>query len=187
MIAMSVVVIGRARAPAALTKWAPLGLAAGLCLLFLPQAGADAGWLRMFIGGLIAVCAWLLPAVSGSFVLLAMGLYGTVIDAVANLDMAVLLVLGSGCVCGIMAFSRGLSWILHHHGESLLSFLTGFMLGSIVKLWPWQLSDQAGLAALAGPEQYVSATGSPHLLLQTGITIVAGGVALWLITRVHSD
>ena len=86
----------------------------------------------------IAVCAWLLPAVSGSFMLLALGLYETVIAGVAALDVTVILTVGAGCAVGLLLFAKLLAWVLARYTEQVLSFLTGFMLGSVVKLWPWQ-------------------------------------------------
>jgi len=92
----------------------------------------------LFIAGSIAVCAWILPGLSGSFILLILGLYQTVIEAVKNLDVMVLLALGAGCVVGIVSFSQLLTRLFKHYRNETLGLLTGFMMGSLVKLWPWQ-------------------------------------------------
>ncbi len=129
----------------------------------------------------MAVCAWLLPAISGSYVLLTLGLYNAVIDALANFDLPVLVSLAAGCGVGLLVFARLLSWLLHHYSEPLLSLLIGFMLGSLPKLWPWQDLAQSGvLAKLLHPAQYAA---GPAYLGGTLITFAAGVVVLWLLTR----
>lgn len=188
VILMSVIVIGRVRAPAALLRWMPLGAILGLALLWLPNSVADAGYLKIFVGGMIAVCAWLLPAVSGSYVLLAMGLYVPVIEAVAALDFALLSVLGAGCLVGMFSFARALAWLLRHHSEALLSLLTGFMLGSLPNLWPWQAgSGSAGIARLLSPQEYFLTQLEPAYTFLAVLMVVLGGIALWSLSKLAND
>ncbi len=92
----------------------------------------------LFIAGSIAVCAWILPGLSGSFILLILGLYRYVVEAVKNLDVMVLLALGAGCAVGIVSFAQVLTRLFKHYRNETLGLLTGFMMGSLVKLWPWQ-------------------------------------------------
>jgi putative membrane protein len=91
-----------------------------------------------FVAGAVAVCAWILPGVSGSFMLLLLGQYQRVIRALADFDLPVILTLGAGCAVGLMLFSRLLSWLLRHHYGVTLALLCGFMAGSLQKLWPWR-------------------------------------------------
>ena len=101
---------GREQAVRHLLQFAPLGLLAGLALLLLPSAQAEPSYLVVFAGGAIAVCAWLLPAVSGSFILLTLGLYSAVITAIAELQLDILFSLALGCATGILFFAKALSW-----------------------------------------------------------------------------
>lgn len=184
VIAMSVVVIGRQRARTALWRWAPLGLLAGVSLLLLPVRSAEAGQVEIFLGASIAVCAWLLPAISGSYVLLTLGMYSQVIDAIATLDWPVLLAVVAGCATGILLFAKLLAWLMRRYTEALLSFLTGFMLGSIAKLWPWQDGSQSdALARLLSPAAYTQLfDSSAHVLLAAGLAC-CGALALWLLSK----
>lgn len=100
------------------------------------QWGSDS--LSLFLAGAIAICAMILPGISGSFLLLLMGLYAVVLGAVKSLDLAVLAVFAAGCLVGILSFSRLLSWLLSHFRDLTLAFLTGLMLGSLNKVWPWK-------------------------------------------------
>ncbi len=92
----------------------------------------------LFAGGAVAVCAWILPGMSGSFILLVLGLYGPVIDAVKAVDISSLAALALGCACGLMAFAQVLGGLLARYHSATITLLTGFMIGSLVKLWPWQ-------------------------------------------------
>lgn len=94
--------------------------------------------LNLFWGGALAICAMILPGISGSFILLLLGLYAPVIAAVKGMDLPLLAVFAAGCVLGILAFSRILSWLLHHYADLTLAVLTGFMAGALVKIWPWK-------------------------------------------------
>ena len=80
----------------------------------------------------------ILPGISGSFILLLLGLYSVVLGAVKDLDMLVLAVFASGCLVGILSFARLLSWLLSRWRDMSLAFLTGLMLGSLNKVWPWK-------------------------------------------------
>ncbi|WP_283789764.1 DUF368 domain-containing protein [Bermanella sp. WJH001] len=92
----------------------------------------------LFFAGSIAICAMILPGISGSFILLLMGMYGFIIGAVKSFDLVSLGIFASGCLVGIMLFSRVLSWLLQHFHSATMAVLSGFMLGALVKLWPWK-------------------------------------------------
>lgn len=94
-------------------------------------------WL-VFLSGMIAICAMILPGISGSFILLLMGMYAPVLTAVKDFQLSFIGLFLAGCVVGIMSFSRVLSWAFHHHKIATLSLLGGFMLGSLNKVWPWK-------------------------------------------------
>ncbi|HWV10886.1 DUF368 domain-containing protein [Pseudomonas sp. GD03944] len=100
------------------------------------QMGQDS--LSIFMAGAIAICAMILPGISGSFILVLLGLYSFVLGAVKSLDLAVLAVFASGCLVGIVSFAGILRWMLLHWRDLTLAFLTGLMLGSLNKIWPWK-------------------------------------------------
>ncbi len=188
VILMSVWLIGHARAPRALLLWLPPGLVAGLALLWLPQTEASPGMLAILLASSVAVCAWLLPAVSGSYVLLALGVYAPVIAAVAEVNVPVLATVAAGCALGLLLFARLLAWLLRRYAEPLLSFLTGFMLGSVVKLWPWQ--DSTGVDALARlltPTQAQLVDASVAGTWTVLICALLGAVAIWALARFSPD
>lgn len=109
-----------------------------------PAQGNEALWF-VFICGAIAISALILPGISGSFMLLLMGMYGFIIPTVKEAlstfetqSLIVVLVFGLGCLTGLMTFSRVLSWTFKNYRMKTLALLTGFMLGSLNKLWPWR-------------------------------------------------
>ncbi|NVD08556.1 DUF368 domain-containing protein [Vibrio sp. JPW-9-11-11] len=91
----------------------------------------------LFAGG-IAICAMILPGISGSFILLLIGMYAPVLGAVKSFDIPVLALFLAGCVAGLLTFSHLLSWLLTRFRDLTLVFLTGLMLGTLPKIWPWK-------------------------------------------------
>lgn len=89
------------------------------------------------LSGAVAICAMILPGISGSFLLLMLGMYTAFIGAVHERDLPPLLLFVIGAVCGLAAFSTLLSWLLEHHRDTLLAALIGLMAGSLRVLWPW--------------------------------------------------
>lgn len=100
------------------------------------QWGTDS--LSLFFAGAIAICAMILPGISGSFILVLLGLYPAVLGAVRSMDIGVLLVFAGGCALGLLSFAKLLSWTLRKWRDLTLAFLTGLMLGSLNKVWPWK-------------------------------------------------
>lgn len=92
----------------------------------------------IFLCGAIAICAMILPGISGSFILVLLGKYFFIMDAVKSLRISVLLVFAGGSVIGISLFSRALSYALHRFHDITIAILSGFMLGSLNKVWPWK-------------------------------------------------
>jgi putative membrane protein len=105
--------------------------------LTTPGEIAATPW-NLFFGGAIAISAMILPGISGGFLLLLMGLYAPVLVAAKSFDIATLSWLILGAVCGLLAFSRLLSWLLHQYQYLMYALLTGFMLGALLKIWPWK-------------------------------------------------
>lgn len=102
-----------------------------------PSANADS-LPYLFMSGAIAICAMILPGISGSFILVLLGSYKTVIDAVDEKDFKVLITVALGCLFGLLSFARLLKWLFNNHKNITLAILTGFIVGSLNKIWPWK-------------------------------------------------
>lgn len=112
-------------------------ICAGFISLASPTT-VDATYMNIFFAGSIAICAMILPGISGSFILLLMGLYAPVLAAVKELQLDIMVIFALGAGIGLMMFSRLLSWLLDHYKDAMFSLLTGFMLGALIKVWPWK-------------------------------------------------
>ena len=141
----------------------------------------------IFFCGALAICAMILPGISGAFILLLIGKYEYMIKSLIGLDIPVILVFTTGCFLGLLGFSRFLSWILTHYRFPTLALLAGFMIGSLNKVWPWKEitafrlnSEGIQVTALDRsimPWQYLDKTGHDPKVFQA-ILFVALGVFL---------
>ncbi|ENM5756953.1 DUF368 domain-containing protein [Vibrio mimicus] len=95
-------------------------------------------YLNVLLSGAIAICAMILPGISGSFILLLIGMYAPVLGAVKTLQVDILALFLTGCIIGLLSFSHVLSWLLRRYRDITLTFLTGLMLGTLPKIWPWK-------------------------------------------------
>ncbi|MGV8945458.1 MAG: DUF368 domain-containing protein [Lutibacter sp.] len=103
-----------------------------------PAISESSSLLFYFFAGALAICAMILPGISGSFILVLLGAYKPVLDAIHNRDIKLLGVVAFGAVVGILSFSKVLRWLFDHHKNYTLAVLTGFILGSLNKIWPWK-------------------------------------------------
>ena len=102
-----------------------------------PTQTPEALWF-IFVSGAIAICAMILPGISGSFILLLMGKYRFILQALHELNIPIIVVFIMGAAIGLLSFSHVLSWLLRRHHLTTVSLLAGFMLGSLNKVWPWK-------------------------------------------------
>ena len=102
-----------------------------------PSETPDTWWF-ILLSGAIAICAMILPGISGAFILLLMGKYAYILGAVSTFNVKTLLLFATGAITGIISFSHLLSWLLKKYHTLTISLLTGFMLGSLNKVWPWK-------------------------------------------------
>ena len=145
----------------------------------------------LFFSGALAICAMILPGISGSFILLMIGIYPQVIAAVHHLQVSVLVWFAAGAGCGLLLFSRLLSWLMHRFPSVTLSFLVGVLLGSLKIVWPWKLNGgtgDPGSAKLAptlsnvAPWEFAAGTGQPSYLLSAA---AAGLIAVVLVLLIE--
>ncbi|UTF60138.1 DUF368 domain-containing protein [Gilvimarinus sp. DA14] len=115
-----------------------LGILAAMAVAVLKPVAVPVNSLTVLGAGAVAICAMILPGVSGSFLLLVMGMYPVFVRAVTELDFKILVLFGSGCVLGLLLFSHVLYWLLQHWRRVTLGVLTGFLAGSLVIVWPWK-------------------------------------------------
>ena len=104
----------------------------------LPPTTTPNDYWFTFVAGAIAICAMILPGISGSFVLLILGQYERILQAVLDKDFITLALFASGCLVGILSFSRVVAYLLRRFHAATIGLLSGFMLGSVNELWPWK-------------------------------------------------
>ena len=115
-----------------------LGIASAVIISSLPLMNTTPSLPYLFVAGAIAICAMILPGISGSFILLLMGAYDTVLEAVHTLNFAIIFTLVAGMATGLLLFTRMLKWLLSRYYQATLALLIGFIAGSLVKVWPWK-------------------------------------------------
>jgi len=147
LVLASVLVVGQ-RIP----RWTPAlwgALALGTVVAFwlvglVPAQTTEAAWF-IFLSGALAICAMILPGISGSFVLVLLGKYQFILDAVNSRDLATLAVFVSGIAVGIVSFAQVLGYLFRRYHDVTVAVLTGLMLGSLRKVWPWKLDLETRL------------------------------------------
>ncbi len=103
-----------------------------------PLVSENSSTLFFFLAGALAICAMILPGISGAFILVLLGAYRPVLEAVHSRDFKIIFIVGAGAIVGLLSFSRLLKWLFNHHKNLTLAILTGFILGSLNKIWPWK-------------------------------------------------
>jgi putative membrane protein len=106
----------------------------------------DPARIAVFAAAMVAICAMILPGVSGAFILLAIGMYEPTIDAINDRDLVYLMVFAAGAAIGLGTFSKSLNWLLVHRHDATMAVLLGLMVGSLRALWPYLDADR-GLEA----------------------------------------
>jgi len=194
------------RKPKHIALFAVGALAALLISRASPVAGSQ-GLIYIFLCACVAICAMILPGISGSFILLLLGAYSTVLGSVSDflsgiksMDTALLLSAGTilvvfmlGCLIGLVSFSTLLKWLLGHLRSATLAVLAGFLLGSLVKLWPWRLVTETIVKHSGTPEEEIvpmkenlvwpADFGQDPMILGASIAFVGGIAIIYLLHR----
>ncbi len=157
-----------------------VGVAVAIIICKLsPTETPNAYWF-IFLTGAIAICAMILPGISGSFIMLLLGKYLFIMAAVSEFNVPVLLVFAMGAIIGLISFSHLLSWLLKKYYNLTVCLLAGFMLGSIEKIWPWKEIISETMQKNILPGDYTAITGQPSqlgvalLFVAIGFIIVFG-------------
>ncbi|WP_431161309.1 DUF368 domain-containing protein [Flagellimonas beolgyonensis] len=115
-----------------------LGAALAYFITELPVSDNTDSLPYLFMSGALAICAMILPGISGAFILVLLGSYKTILDAVHERDLKIVITVALGAIFGLLSFARLLKWMFSHYKNTTLALLTGFILGSLNKIWPWK-------------------------------------------------
>lgn len=163
-----------------------IGAAMAYYLTTLPPMGAASSNVFLFFAGAIAICAMILPGISGAYILVLLGAYKAVSEATHNFDFTVLGMVGLGAVFGLASFSRILKWLFANYSTVTLAVLTGFIAGSLNKIWPWKKvleTSEIGDKSFVIREESVlpwNFEGDPHLFGAVGL-MLAGFLIILLL------
>ena len=126
--------------------------------ILVPAQTSEANWF-IFLSGFIAICAMILPGISGSFILLLMGKYQFILSSISEFKLEVIFFFGTGAVSGLLVFSHVLTWLLKKYHDLTVALLAGFMIGSLNKVWPWKHTVS----------YYTNSKGAVHPLIQDNV------------------
>ena len=132
-----------------------LGAAVAYFVTELPPISPEKTWWFILLSGFVAICAMILPGISGSFILLILGSYKMVIDSIKNFEVVDLMIFATGCLAGLLTFSKALKWMFREHKRLTIAILTGFLIGSLNKLWPWKENGELLYTHSDGRAEYL--------------------------------
>jgi len=164
-----------------------LGVLIAVTITSLPPAVQSDSPLFLTISGAIAICAMLLPGISGSFILLILGAYTPVITALSNFDILRIGAFAVGALIGLLTFSRILSRILKKHHCTAIALLTGFLLGSLHVLWPWKKQIEMLYTHSDGREEWllgnILPNATPNEFILTIASVALGATLVTALDR----
>ena len=164
-----------------------LGVLIAVTITSLPPAVQSDSQLFLTISGAIAICAMLLPGISGSFILLILGAYTPVITALSNFDILRIGAFAVGALIGLLTFSRILSRILKKHHSTAIALLTGFLLGSLHVLWPWKKQIEMLYTHSDGREEWllgnILPNSTPNEFILTIASVAIGAILVTVLDR----
>ncbi|WP_299671901.1 DUF368 domain-containing protein [uncultured Polaribacter sp.] len=150
-----------------------------------PLVTENSSLLFMFLAGAIAICAMILPGISGAFILVLLGAYRPILSAVDDRDVKTVAVVGLGAIVGLLSFSKILKWLFSNYKNYTLAILTGFIIGSLNKIWPWKetLTWRTNSHGIEVPFKQQSISpfsfdGNPEFMLAIVLAIIGFGLIL---------
>lgn len=191
LIVASVWHVGRQVSSYRLSLLVPLAIGSAVAWWITTLSGGTItpSGIAFFGAGALAICAMILPGISGSFILVIIGMYAPVLMAIKSMDIGNLLLFIAGCVIGLLSVARLITWAFHHYHDLVLTVLTGFMIGALNKVWPWKnvlswrtnsSGEQVPLSEISvSPFSFVDLTGQdPQILSAVGMAVVGFGIVL---------
>lgn len=173
-----------------------IGIGIAYLITVLKPLNLEPTMINVAFAGAIAICAMILPGISGSFILLLMGMYAPILGAVKNGQIEILGVFLMGCVIGLLTFSHILSWLLTNARDFTLVTLTGLMIGTLPKIWPWKETltwrtnshgeQVPALQHNLSPFDYEKITSQPSQLILS-ITLMFAAIAVVLLLEKFAD
>lgn len=170
-----------------------VGIALSYWITVVSPATTPNDWWFVMLSGAIAICAMILPGISGAFILLLLGKYMYIMEAVTELNIGVLAIFAVGAIVGIVSFSHVLSWLLAKWHDATVTMLMGFMIGSLNKVWPWKQTletyldshgvEQPLVQANVSPAQFEVLGGESHLVLAI-VSCVVGFALIYVIEMI---
>ena len=167
------------------------GAAAAWWITVATPAETPNDWWFVMLSGAIAICAMILPGISGAFILLLLGKYQYIMQAVGDLNVPVIVIFVVGAAAGIISFSHLLSWLLKHWHDVTVAVLMGFMVGSLNKVWPWKevvetYTDSHGkimplVESNVAPGRFEALTQQDALLAEAIVLCIVGFLAIYCI------
>jgi putative membrane protein len=174
-----------------------IGVAIAVAVVFIKPVESDGEFWYLFAAGAIAICATILPGISGGFILVLLGAYTPVLIAVKEFDIVALAGLIAGASIGLLCFSKVLSWLLTRYHNRVMALLTGFLFGSLYLIWPWKqvlewyTSSQGLQKPLVKqnllPHNFEVITGIDPQLFECVLAMTLGLVILFVMEKVAND
>ncbi|MFI3286833.1 MAG: DUF368 domain-containing protein [Rikenellaceae bacterium] len=171
-----------------------VGIASAYFITVMSPTETPTDWWFILLCGSIAICAMILPGISGSFILLLMGKYLYILGALSNFEIVTIALFMAGAVVGIVSFSHILSWLLNNYHTATVSLLTGFMIGSLNKVWPWKETIETTINSHGDeipllqrnllPSNYESISGESSMLAWAIGMAVVGFLTIYVIEKV---
>jgi len=160
--------------------------------LLKPMVNDETTLLYFFFAGAIAICAMILPGISGAFILVLLGAYKPVLEAIHDRDFKIITTLAVGAIVGLISFSKILKWLFNNYKNSILALLTGFIFGSLNKIWPWKMILESVVIEdkiVVLKEQSIAPLnyeGDPQLLV-AGLLGLAGFILILLLEKLAKN
>ena len=162
----------------------------------ITPANGSSSTIYLALCGAIAICAMILPGISGAFILLLLGQYNIIIEALKKFDLTVIVPVGIGAIAGILLFSRVLAWFFNHYKTMTLAALTGFVVGALNKVWPWKevvetFVNRHGeteplVERSVSPQVFTELTGIPNQVVPSIILAIVGFTIVFAMEKLAS-
>lgn len=163
---------------------------------FTPAETPEAYWF-VFLTGALAICAMILPGISGAFILLLLGKYSFILGAISDFNLVIIGVFGLGAVVGLLGFSNILSWLLKKYHDVTIAILAGFMIGSLNKVWPWKetistrVNSHGEIVPLIqdniSPFNYTNVVGGESYLVYSALLALVGFALIMIFERLTRE